>query len=113
MGTYAQIIEFCDAYKIPLSFCGGQATNEEYTALFMGLGAKSISVRHGSLTEIRHSIDQTSFDDAAQLVHDVMDCPTRIGREKILNDFNRERNIGVSALLANDNAPAAQPALRA
>ncbi len=102
LAMYADIIEFCERNKIPLSFCGGQATNEEYTALFMGLGAKSISVRHGSLTEVRHAISKIDPEKAAHLVHEIMDTLHRPEREKLLNDFNRERNIGVSQLLKQE-----------
>jgi phosphotransferase system enzyme I (PtsI) len=59
---------------IPLVVCGEMAGSPVYAALLVGLGANALSMNINSMPRIRRTISGIAFEEARQIVGDVLGC---------------------------------------
>jgi len=74
--------------RIPVSVCGEMAGDPRYTALFLGLGVRDLSMSANSLPRVKSQILNTDLQSATRRAAVIMD-QVDIGRIAVLlDDFN-------------------------
>ncbi len=73
-----------------LCLCGELASDHNFIPILLGMGYNSFSMNPRSSYSIRNIINMLDIEKCEQLVSKVMDAPTMIEAEKILNNFNIE-----------------------
>jgi phosphotransferase system enzyme I (PtsI) len=70
------VIESAAAASKPLTVCGEMAGSPFYAPLLVGLGATELSMNPGSIGAVSRVIAGIAFEEALQLVSEVVDLPT-------------------------------------
>jgi phosphoenolpyruvate-protein phosphotransferase (PTS system enzyme I) len=86
------ILQAGETTGIRVSMCGEMASDPQYTRLLLGMGLKCFSVQANSLLEIKHIINNSSVEQLAPKIRELLSHTSPNEIERKLKEINQQFN---------------------
>jgi phosphotransferase system enzyme I (PtsP) len=79
------VVERCEAFGTPISFCGEDAGRPIEALCFAAIGFRSLSMRPASIGPVKHLLRQVNLREAAAVIDEAMNSGAQSVREVVTN----------------------------